>query len=175
MKKINLIIILALSIIFSFCTKKAEKRNNEITRIVFATGGCYGHCPIQVIDMDSSLKFKYQGLEYSKYIGYYEGKINQELWDSLNIELERINYNQLDTIYSHSVDDLSTEIYIYHKNGVKHIYAQSLSLPKNVENFYEWFLERIQKLEMKSTNNEFNFHTTTEKPIPEPDYFEIEK
>ena len=175
MNKINLIIILTLSIVFSSCTEKTKKRNNEISRIVFATGGCYGHCPIQVIDIDSSLNFKYQGLEYSKYIGYYEGSFKQELWDSLNIELEKLNYNELDTIYSHSVDDLSTEIYIYNKNGIKHIYAQSSSLPKNVENFYEWFLERIQKLEMKNTNKKFIFQTTTEKPIPEPDYFDTEE
>ncbi len=169
-KKIFVLKYLILSTLLFSCKSEFEKRNNEINRIVFATGGCYGSCPIQVIDIESSLSYKYQGLANSNYIGFYEGNITQGFWDTLNIKLENINYKDLDSIYDHSVDDLSTEVYIYYNNGVKHIDAQSSSLPEDVFNVYNWFLMSIKNLKMNPTNKEFTFETITEKPIPIPDF-----
>jgi hypothetical protein len=54
----------------------ADNRPNEINRIVFATGGCYGTCPIQVIDLNSSLTTKYHGVRYSDSTGFYRGNIS---------------------------------------------------------------------------------------------------
>ena len=64
--------------------RKSEVRENEIHKIVFATGGCFGICPIQAFSMDSSLTMYYQGFQHSSLKGFYIGKFEEGLWDTLN-------------------------------------------------------------------------------------------
>ena len=135
---------------------------------MFATGGCYGTCPIQAIDIDSTLAFKYHGIEYTDKKGFYTGVVTSDFWDTLNIKLESINYKKLDTAYNHSVDDLSTEIFIYYKDTVKHIYGQSASLPDSVMTVYGWLLNSMRTFELKTTQDSLTFPTVIEKPLPPP-------
>jgi hypothetical protein len=154
--------------LFIGCDIKNHKRNNEINRIVFATGGCYGTCPIQSIDFDSNLTFKYHGVKYTDKKGYYIGTMTNGFWDTLNMKLESINYKQLDTVYNHSVDDLSTEIFIYYNDKVKHIYGQSSSLPDSVMTVYNWLLNSIRTLDSKPTQDSLTFSTTIQIILPPP-------
>lgn len=145
-----------------------EARKNEINRIVFATGGCYGRCPVQTIDIDSTLAFRYHGVKYADTTGFYVGTVTQEFWDSLNMKFESINYKQLDSSYEHSVDDLSTEVFIYYGDKVKHIHGQSMSLPDSVMTVYRWLLKSMRHLELKTTTDSLVFPTIIEKPLPIP-------
>lgn len=135
---------------------------------MFATGGCYGTCPIQAIDIDSTLTFKYHGIEYTDKKGFYTGVVTSGFWDTLNIKLESINYKQLDTAYVHSYDDLSTEVFIYYNSKVKHIYGQSASLPDSVMTVYNWLLESMRTFELKRTQDSLPFQTRIQKPLPPP-------
>lgn len=155
-----------LGILLLGCTeKKASKRQNEINRLVFATGGCYGTCPIQVIDIDSSLLVKYHGIQYSNLDGFYNGITTREFWDSLNIKFENINYKQLDSIYVHTVDDLSTELMIYDNNNrIKYIRAQSSSLPDSIKDVYNWILKSITQMSLTKTNDSLSFPTYLNRP-----------
>ncbi|MVN23559.1 hypothetical protein GO621_18725 [Mucilaginibacter sp. HMF7410] len=159
--------IIILVTLFGCSANKKDYRQNVINRIVFATGGCFGTCPIQVIDIDSSLTFKYHGVENTNNIGFYSGRITNGFWDTLNLKLESIKYRQLDTSYEHSVDDLSTELYVYSDgNNVKHISGQSASLPDSIMTVYRWLLTSIKQLKFERTTNNFIFPTLTEKPLP---------
>lgn len=162
-KIITTVFILAL--LFS-CGNGKHKRPNEIKRVVFASGGCFGQCPIQAFEIDSTLIVKYYGVEYTDHIGYFTGNISTGFWDTLNIKLENINYKQLDSSYEHSVDDLSTEIYIYYNNKVKHIHGQSASLPDSVMMVYEWLMTEIKQIKMQPSKESFEFPTIVEKPLP---------
>ena len=146
-----------------------DKRPNEISRIVFATGGCYGACPIQVIDFDSSLTTKYHGVRYSDSIGFYRGNISSQFWDTVNMKMESINYKNLDSSYERSADDLSTEIFVYYKhNKIKHIFGQSSSLPDSVLVVYNWLLSSINQMKFEKTKDSLIFPTRVEKPLPPP-------
>ncbi len=162
-KQILTILILT---IFIGCESENNHHKNEISRIVFATGGCYGNCPIQAIDIDSTLTFKYHGIEYTDNKGFYRGFITNGFWDTLNIKLKGVNYKQLDTIYARSHDDLSTEIFIYYNDKVKHIYGQSSSLPDSVMSVYYWLLESMKTFELKRTVDSLTFPTRIQKPLP---------
>lgn len=151
------------------CNGKNNKQDNEIKRIVFATGGCFGNCPIQSIDIDSTLKFKYHGIRYTDKMGFYFGSVTRGFWDTLNIKLKTLNYKQLDTIYDDSVDDLSTEIFIYYHDKVKHIDGQETSLPDSVMTFYDWLINSIMKLEMKPSKDSLTFPTKIEKSVLIPE------
>lgn len=154
-----------LALLFS-CNNDKVKRKNEIKRVVFATGGCYGNCPIQAIDIDSSMKVRYHGVKHTDSVGFFIGNITSEFWDTLNIKLENVNYKQLDTTYEHSVDDLSTEIYIYYNNKVKHINGQSASLPDSIMTVYQWLMQKIKHLKMHPIKDSLTFPTSIEKPLP---------
>jgi hypothetical protein len=159
MTTIKLITTIILFVTMFGCNANKEShRQNTINRIVFATNGCFGTCPIQTIDIDSSLNFKYHGIQHVDNKGFYLGKITKGFWDTLNIKFENIKYRQLDTSYEHTVDDLSTELYVYHnKNKVKYIRGQSISLPDNVREVYYWLLISIKHLKFQKTTDSLVF------------------
>lgn len=166
MVKYRFITIFVFATLLFACKKKNAGSKKEIEKIVFATGGCYGHCPIQAIQIDSSLTIKYHGVKYTEKIGFYSGIISRNFWDTLNKKLENINYQQLDSTYQNSVDDLSTEIFIYYDNKFKHIYGQSASLPDSVMNVYLWMMSEIKQLKLQPIKDSLIFPTIIEKPIP---------
>jgi Domain of unknown function (DUF6438) len=150
----------------SSCTKtKSSESDNGITRIVFATGGCFGPCPIQVFDIDSSLSVKYNGIQNSDLSGFHRGKVTKEFWDSLNTKFEAINYKMLDSAYNETMDDLTTELMIYDKNNkIKYIHAQSSSLPDSVKNLYDWLLGRLEKIKLTKAQDSLSFPTYLDRP-----------
>jgi hypothetical protein len=143
---ISLLITVIGMCLLSACHKQ-EHRNNEITKIEVATGGCFGPCQRTVVSIDDSLLFKFYGGgtsfpmppgRDSMLEGYYNGRISQKLWKALNAKLKQIHYQQLDTAYKRSVDDQSLEIIIHYQGKVKHIEAQSASLPDSVREVFYW-------------------------------------
>ncbi len=163
---VKLVLTLAL---FSRCTdSKPIERKNGINRIVFATGGCFGPCPVQIFDIDSSLSVKYNGIQDSRLEGFHKGKISQEFWDSLNIKFENINYKELDSAYNQSVDGLTTELMIYYRKSnkikIKYIHGQSSNLPDSVGNVYDWLLERLDTITLTQTKDSLVFPTYLDKP-----------
>jgi hypothetical protein len=169
MRTFTQVLILAVGAILSCClADKNQKKRNNINRVVLATGGCYGNCPIQVIDLDSTLTVRFQGIKYSDNLGFYTGKITQQFWDTLNAKFESIHYTQLDSLYQQSVDDLSTEVIVFYKgNKLKRIVGQSTSLPDSVMTVYQWLMLSIEKFDLRETQDSLIFPTRIEKPIPE--------
>ena len=78
---------------------------------------------------------------------------------------EQVNYQQLDSSYQHSVDDLSTELFIYYGNKTKHIRGQEASLPDSVMNVYNWLMSNINQLNMQPSTDSLYFPTKIEAPL----------
>jgi hypothetical protein len=152
-------IIMIMIVIISCKQDKGHPRHNDLERIVFATGGCFGTCPFSAIEIDSSLKYKFYGGKYSLRSGFYTGNITQELWDSLNIKLEKIKYKQLDSCYSHSVDDLAMEVILFFNGQSKHFSAQSASLPDSVYRCFSWILKTQNRIHLVSSKDSLKFKT----------------
>lgn len=168
---INHMYIIIIGISFLGCEYRNHEQKSQINRIVFATGGCFGSCPIQVIDIDSTLIVRYHGVDHTKRIGFYSGYVTREFWDTLTQKLETLDFNKLDTTYANSVDDLSTEILIYHNGKTKHIYGQSSSLPQNLKSFYNWLENSSSIFALIPSLDSLTFPSGIEKPrtpsIPE--------
>lgn len=162
-----IIFLVIIATAFSCNDKKVNlQRKNEIHKIVFATGGCFGQCPIQVFSIDSSLTVRYSGVKYTKKNGSYSGSIDRALFDTLNIKLENVNYKQLDSTYDGTVDDLLTELIIYYGDEVKHITSSFNDLPDNVQVLYNWLLATQEKFVLTKTNDSLEFETKIEKGLP---------
>jgi len=157
-------------------TETNHKPKTDITRICFASGGCFGSCPVLALEIDSSLSYKYYGESFAKPRGCYAGKVTRSFWDSLTTKLEYIGYKNLDSAYNNSVDDIATATIIYYHGGKKHIYAQSESLPDSVwaviEDIYRSY--RQVKLTPVADTIEFERHMlpilllTVPPPPPAP-------
>lgn len=156
-------------LIVFFACNKPKKRVNEITKIEIATGGCFGACQLTAVVIDSSLLYRYYGGELplalfpkpeqrEKLVGYYSAKISRELWDSFNFKLEQINYKQLDTSYEKSVDDESLNVLIHYNNKVKHIKAQSTSLPDSVAKVFYYIIKSYKVVKPERTMDTFEIH-----------------
>ncbi len=163
-KLFNLLFILTL--ISSSCA--SEK--NSVNRIIFATGGCYGKCAVQVIDINSTLNVKYHGIDYTKNSGYFTGTISQSLWDSLTLNLERINYKKLDSVYDHTVDDLSTELYVvYDNNKIKNIRGREESLPKELMEYYIYYFSSTENFNLVRSPDTLSFPINMKRLIGKPE------
>lgn len=152
-----------IAILFCSC-----RRKSEINKVEIAAGLCFGDCQPVIINIDSSLKYNFYGDKSpfkssdsnNRLYGYYTGKIRQSLWDSITNELDKVHYKELDTSYQNSIDDQSLEIFIHHGNKVKHIKAQSASLPKNVAKAFYLIEGSYKNVALRKVDTPINFEHT---------------
>lgn len=146
--------------VFAACSNhKLKARTNEISKIYFASGGCFGSCPFLAIEVDSSLNYKYYGGLYSEKQGYFTGRISPELWDSINIKFEEIDFKHLDTSYQFSDDDLATQTSIFYSNKRKVINAQSASLPQAVSHVLHWLMYSYRNVNLTPSKDTIGFYS----------------
>jgi Domain of unknown function (DUF6438) len=163
-KKVLLTFSLLLTLLFS--CKQKPKKESSLKKICFAVGGCYGTCPLLSIELDSTLTYKFYGGQHSKKIGWYKGNVTQGFWDTLNINLERINYKKLDTTFEQTVDDASFEIILYYDNKRKHINAQEMSMPDSVRYVFTNLAETYKNLNLtKQTDSSFSIETKIQNGV----------
>ena len=168
------LVILSVALFSIMSCNRNEPRHNEISKIEVATGDCFGPCQLTAISIDSQLNLNYYGGELlpgkpRKVLkGNFNGQFTQRLWDTLNSKLERVNYKLLDTSYEHSIDDQSLEIVIYQGNKIKHIRAQSASLPDSVREVFSWVADAYKLVALQPTKNPIKFSTTIQYPILPP-------
>lgn len=162
-------VILLICLLLIACNKTVQKKS-EITRIELATGDCFGPCQLTSIRIDSSLKYQFYGgwapdpdptvpihRNFTK--GYYNGRLSKPLWDTLTAHLRKINYRKLDTCYDHSADDQSLELIIHYSNKVKHIKAQSASLPSEVRTVFYEIANSYKSIKLNATKQPIKFET----------------
>lgn len=150
--------------------KTYNTKTTDINKICIASGGCYGKCPKLAIEIDSTLNYRFYGGGFSEIKGIYKGKIEKSDWQNICESLDKIGYKKLDTLYSHSVDDLSIETIIYYSGKKKHIFAQELSLPDSVSKVFIKIINSYKKVKLtKESNNDFDmfkFETKYQYGIP---------
>lgn len=64
-------------------------QNGQLTKLTLALGGCKGNCPSMVVEIDSSLNYKYLCLSNCDSTGRYIGTIGQSFFDSLTTSLQQ--------------------------------------------------------------------------------------
>jgi hypothetical protein len=170
MERRLLIILLLVLTLFSCQEKPASARQNKITKLSFATGGCFGECPFLAIEIDSTLEYKFYGGKYADLQGYYKGKISQTFWDSINMRFGLLQNRSLDTNIT-SADDLSFQNIIHFGQYVKAIQRQEMELPKDVRDNFYWLMDSYKKVNLEKVADTFTFETVIQKglpPVPPP-------
>jgi hypothetical protein len=165
MKNKKLLIALFLLIIISCREHPSKIRSNKITKMCFATGGCFGTCPFLAIEIDSNLNYKFYGSKYAKLQGYYLGKISQGLWDTINMKFEFLQYRSLDTNVS-SVDDMSFQSIIHFGKYIKKIEHKELELPKDVRENFIWLMNSYKNLDLIKQTDTILFETEIQNGPP---------
>jgi hypothetical protein len=109
------------------------RRDNAITSIVFASGGCNVMCPLFAMEIDSDFHVAFYGAQHAPKTGFFGGKISPDLWDSLNLQFERIHFGRLDSAYDHSQDDLAVTTTVWYGTRKKTVLGQLHDLPDSVQ------------------------------------------
>lgn len=161
-------ILILFAFIFYSCQEQSNKgrekqqtqlRQNKITKLSFATGGCLGECPFMALEIDSTLDFKFYGGKYSKLQGFYSGKISQSIWDSINIKFEPLQNRNLDNGIR-TLDDMAIQNIIHFGKTIKNISAQEMELPEDVRNDYHWLMEVYKKGDLTKMTDTIHFETS---------------
>jgi hypothetical protein len=164
--KTRLLLITLMAILIS--CKKHVPRNNEITRVEVATGGCFGPCQYTALSIDSSLELKYYGGHllpdrWRKTLqGYYDAKVSRGFWDTLNMKLEHIKYKKLDTARNWVIDSQDFEIIIHYDRGVKHIRFTGDSFPDSVETVFRWIDSSYRTVVLHHIKGPIQFETVVQ-------------
>jgi len=162
----TLLTLLLLICLFYGCTEyKTSSKQNDIFKIIFASGYCHGECPFQAIEIDSSLTYKYYGGQHAKNKGYFRGTIDEGFWESLKNDLKKIEYWNLDTIYDDTYDDQSMEVIIYKGKYKKHIRGQEKSLPKGLQNLLYKLYYSVDLADIKAIRDTIQFESTVQNPL----------
>lgn len=164
---LQLFAMLALMCLLVACNKKHQSKS-KIEKIEVATGACFGPCQLTATSIDSSLNYSYFGgktlftepvADTNNLHGFFKGRISELYWDTLTKKLEQLNYKLLDTVYAHSFDDQTIEFLIYYEGKVKHIRAQSTSLPHKVQETLYGIVNSCRIIKLTPVKKPILFHT----------------
>ena len=179
MKRYPLMTIAATTLVMACSSPKSSPRNNEITKVGLATGGCYGQCPFLSVEVDSSLSYKFYGGEYAKKEGYYQGQVSQAFWDSLNVLFEWADHRSFQEPNWIVDDAMVFEFVIHHCDTVRHFRLPAVdvfALPgeeltrddiriQRMQHVLRWLMHSYTDLQLEPVKDTLQFETTTQYPL----------
>lgn len=154
---------LAIAMLFLFACNFKGKKAKAIEKVILGMGYCHGDCVFQAIQIDSNLEFKYYGGKNSEKKGYFISKVSPSLWKELEIRLDKINLNDLDTLYNQSYDDQSLELILYAKGTKKHVKAQYESLPQELKDVVNLLSGSYKNVNLQPVNYVIDFESKIQK------------
>ena len=96
---------------------------------------------------------------YAVQKGFYSGEIAQTYWDSLNVKINKIDLNKLDSVYHKTYDDQEVEFVIYKDGKRKYVLGQTDSLPLKLKDLLDLLHRIINKVDLKPSKDSINFET----------------
>jgi hypothetical protein len=157
--------------------KKPVRQNNEITKVELARSGAWSNQG-SVISIDSSLKYRYYGLLNGNGLRqkrkYYEGKISEGFWDTLNNKFKQINYKTIDTDERGPIieDAHLFELIIHWRTNVTRIVRVDTDGNYPVIKTLLWLNNSYKKVKLKQVDSSFQFETIAQDP-PHPNPIQI--
>ncbi len=155
-------------IIFISACHKPAIRKNEINKIEIATAGGIRHYPVFGIIIDSTLSYRYYGSYYSKPQGYYEGKVTQAFWDTLNIKLKQINFKEIETSKYFGMDEEVIDAVFYWDRQRRHVFKPLFDDGNNEEKVFRWILNSYKTIQLSKSIDSAKFAATFQYILPEP-------
>ncbi len=159
------------SIIFSFIfllslNISAQTKTNKITKIILGSGYCtccMGECPIEIVEIDSTLSYSFYTEMYGENISLSKGNTSQEMWDTFSFELEKYNSKRLGYKKPfHLVKGHPIAIQVFRGTKSKIFYADIEILDEVVWKFYERIMNSRKQVELKE-EEEFEAYVADNK------------
>lgn len=155
------------ALVFTGCEGVMGNRPQvEIDRITMGLGGCYGDCPVYAVEYNRDLSVRFEGVKNTDSIGFFVAEIPPSTWEKLEGTFHSIDFQNLDSAYDQSVDDLAVEWIISWEGHQKKTYAQFMSLPEEVAEALSVVFNQTDELSLKRSQEAFVFETEIHKPLP---------
>ncbi len=146
---------------------KYVRQPNNIYKIVFAQGGCLFDCPAESFSIDSSLKIMYRGVEFVDRVGYFQGTVPAQSWDTIQTICIANSKWYSDSCMG-MTDSQMLEIHIYSKNGVQHFWGGESCFPQPIVDLCTT-VEKLAKSTLMAESYEFSLETSVHLPPPVAD------
>ena len=90
------------------------KTQAHFDSILFASGGCYGACPVFSMMIHSDGHVSFHGGKCTEKEGYYSGVLSESQSKSILKKFQQVDFDRIDSIYGeHVVDDHSRYMILY--------------------------------------------------------------
>lgn len=153
----------------------SAQKTKTFKKIVFHTSMCFGKCPVYHLQVENNRQVKLYTehvykqdtlmnvVEDSAKIGYFAGKINNELFNSLVTELQKLNLDSLKLNGPTCCDGSVISMIIYYK--CKRKSGESMFPPEEMRPLIGILTQICQSPELKRSKKRFVIEK--EKPIAE--------
>ena len=162
-------------LIYGCNNKPIRVLQSEIFKITLACENYMGDGSLFALELDSSLNLKYYGGLNSNPTGYYYGNITQNNWNTIEVLLKKINYQNLDSAYPTWLDNRKIEIVIHSKFPIKHFVANASRLPDEFIKLIDQIINTYKNSTLTKTTDSLLFETTVQIFTPQynqPIYYE---
>jgi len=141
-------------------TKKKYKNPSNITleQIILSKEPCFGTCPINSISIDKSGQIYFYGESYNSKNGFFQGKINPEIFEEIRRDLNKINFNNYKNDYgNYNVSDLPSTSVTFVREGkvYKSIYDYGNASPKELQSILVRISYLYQTTKLDPIDNNF--------------------
>lgn len=160
-------LLLLVALVVGACHRSSKQ---EVSKIEYAQGACFGSCVPLAISIDSTLNYKYYAdSSYSwstpkHLIISYRGKVNRKMWNALLSKLDEIGYKSIDT--SRKVRQIADiqhrELIIYWNNNRTRITVMGAK----IDTLIKFIRNSYQLIKLQPSLDTLNFGTTLQlRPI----------
>jgi len=142
---------------------KPANTAHTFSKIMLASSGCFGTCPMELILIDSNRNVLFQGIRYTNTIGLYTAKMPERMYKHILEAFSKVDIDTLKNRYETRWTDLETITVLFEKNGkiYKSIEDYGHKAPYEYQAAYTYLRNVYSKLKLKQTL----FPDSTEKAL----------
>lgn len=147
-------------------TKDSQHTGSEIQKVTvaFSGYGCEGECPFQVIAIDSTLKVNYYGGQFAPRLGYFEGNIPKDLWDSIQTRFEKFIKVGIDSTARNRTDHPIVEFQVKTKSRTFSFKENTGKMSDFDKDILYWYINLNKQFSYIQKKDSLHFETTIQYP-----------
>ena len=147
-------------------TKDKQHTGSEIQKVTvaFSGYGCEGKCPFQALAIDSTLKINYYGGQFAPRLGYFEGNISKDLWDSIQTRFDKFIKVGIDSTDRNRTDHPSVEFQVKTKSKMFTFKENTGKMSDSDKDILYWYINLNKQFSSIQKTDSLPFETTIQYP-----------
>jgi len=145
--------------------------NGQLTKLTLALGGCKGNCPSMVVEIDSSLNYKYLCLGNCDSTGHYIGTIGQPFFDYLTTSLRQKQFLTSDSSFISNNETVYVELKAQFTQKTISAKGHLDKWPEEMQEIINRVIQKNKEIELRRNTNPATWDM--ELAIPMDNFFKL--